>query len=90
MLRSIKFIPFCLCLIVVTSLIVCKFFNNSTIFLLVIIITSILYQIDFNNKKNKVSNFEDTLMNISRFIIISGILGYVVVRIVGLFVSKFN
>ena len=82
--------PFCLCLIVITSIIVCKYFNMPTIFLLVIIITSILYQIDFNKKKNKVSNFEETLINISRFIIISGILGYVIVRIVGLFVSKFN
>jgi hypothetical protein len=90
MLRSIKFIPFCLCLIVVTSITVCKYFNKSGIYLLVIIITSILYQIDSDKKKNKKSNFEETLINVSRFIIISGIFGYVAVRIVGLFVNKFN
>jgi len=61
-----------------------------TIFLLIIIIASILYQIDFNKKNNKNSNFEETLINLSRFIIISGIFGYVSVRIVGLFVNKFN
>jgi hypothetical protein len=90
MLRSIKFIPFCLCFIVVIAIVVCKYFYMPGIFLLVIIITSILYQIDFNKKKNKMSNFEETLINLSRFIIISGIFGYVVVRIVGLFVNKFD
>jgi len=60
------------------------------IFLLIIIMASILYQIDFNKKNNKNSNFEETLINLSRFIIISGIFGYVSVRIVGLFVNKFN
>ena len=89
MLRSIRFIPFCLCLIVVTSIIVCKYFNMPKIFLLIIIIASILYQIDFK-KNNKNSNYEETLINLSRFIIISGIFGYVSVRIVGLFVNKFN
>jgi len=59
------------------------------IFLLIIIIASILYQIDFK-KNNKNSNYEETLINLSRFIIISGIFGYVSVRIVGLFVNKFN
>jgi len=60
------------------------------IFLLIIIIASILYQIEFNKKNNKNSNYEETLINLSRFIIISGIFGYVSVRIVGLFVNKFN
>ena len=39
---------------------------------------------------NKKSNFEETLINLSRFIIISGIFGYVSVRIIGLFVNNFN
>ena len=90
MLRSIRFIPFCLCLIVATSIIVCKYFNMPKIFLLIIIIASILYQIEFNKKNNKNSNYEETLINLSRFIIISGIFGYVSVRIVGLFFNKFN
>ena len=89
MLR-LKFIPFCLCILVVASIIVCKYFNMPRTFLLIIIIASILYQIDFNKKMNKKSNFEETLINLSRFIIISGIFGYVSVRIIGLFVNNFN
>jgi hypothetical protein len=51
---------------------------------------TIFYQTDTNKKYNRTYNFEDTLINISKFIIISGILGYLVVTIVGLFLPGFN
>jgi hypothetical protein len=57
---------------------------------LVIILVSIYYQRDTKRKNNKVDNFEETLINISKFIIVSGILGYIVVRIVGLFLPGFD
>jgi hypothetical protein len=90
MLRSILLIPFFLGCIVVTSIVICKYFNSSLIFILVIILTSLFYQIYTNKENNRIFNFEETLINISKFIIISGILGYVVVRIVGLFFAGFD
>lgn len=85
MLKSISLIGCSLGGIVVISLVVCKYFHSPKIFLLIIILTSIYYQIDTNKNNNKTYNFEKTLINISKFIIIAGILGYGVVRIIGLF-----
>jgi len=90
MFRKIAIIPSFLSIIVIFSLLICKYFNSPSIFLLIIIITSIFYQKDTKKKNNKNSNFEDTLINLSKFIIITGIFGYIVVRIVGLFFSGFN
>ena len=90
MLKSIKFIPFALGLIIVTSIIGSKYYNNPKIFLLIVILASIYYQKDTNKNNDKKYNFEDTLINVSKFIIISGVLGYIVVRIVGLFVAGFD
>jgi len=41
-------------------------------------------------KNNKTDNFEETLINVSKFIIVTGILGYIVVSIVGLFLPGFD
>lgn len=51
---------------------------------------SIFYQVDTNKKSEQIYHFEETLINVSKFIIISGISGYVIVRIVGLFLSGFD
>jgi hypothetical protein len=58
--------------------------------LLTIILVSIFYQRDTNRKNNKTDNFEETLINLSKFVIVAGILGYIVVRIVGLFLPGFD
>jgi hypothetical protein len=90
MLKSIRFIPFALGFIIVTSIIVCKYFNSPKIFLIIVILASAYYQKDSNRKNGEKDNFEDTLINVSRFIIFSGIFGYVAVRIIGLFVNGFD
>ena len=86
MLKSTRLIPFCLGLIIIASISICKYYNRQKIFLLIIIMASIYYQIDTNSNNGKNYNFEDTLINVSKFIMISGISGYLIVRIVGLFV----
>ncbi len=90
MFRSITIMPSVLGIIVITSIVLCKYFNSPKIFLLTIILVSIFYQRDTNRKNNKTDNFEETLINISKFIIVAGILGYIVVRIVGLFLPGFD
>lgn len=90
MLKSIRLIPFALGIIMVSSIIVCKYFHYPKIFLLIFILASIYYQKDTARKNDEKYNFEDTLINVSIFIIISGVLGYIVVRIVGLFVAGFD
>ena len=90
MLRSIASIPSLLGMIIIITIIIGKYFNSPTIFLLTIILVSIFYQRDTNRKNNKTDNFEETLINVSKFIIVAGILGYIVVRIVGLFLPGFD
>jgi len=90
MLRSIASIPSLLGIIIIITIIIGKYFNSPTIFLLTIILVSIFYQRDTNRKNNKTDNFEETLINVSKFIIVAGILGYIVVRIVGLFLPGFD
>ena len=90
MLRSIASLPSLLGIIVIISITLCKYFNSPKFFLLIIILISIYYQRDTNRKNNKIDNFEETLINISKFIIVAGILGYIVVRIVGFFLPGFD
>jgi hypothetical protein len=90
MFQAIEIMPFFLSIIVIVSLVFCKYFHTPLIFLLVVSLATIFYQRDTNRKNNKSGNFEDTLINISKFIITTGILGYIVVRIVGLFLTGFN
>jgi hypothetical protein len=74
----------------IASITICKYFNSPTIFLLIVVLASILYQGNKNKKKNETDNFEESLINISKFIIFTGIPGYIVVRIVGFFFPGFN
>lgn len=90
MFRAIALIPSFLSIVVIVSVAICKYFNSSKILLVVIILASIFYQIDTNKINNKNYNFEETLINVSKFIIITGGLGYIVAKIVGLFLSGFN
>jgi integral membrane sensor domain MASE1 len=90
MFGSIALLPSVLGLIVVISLVIAKYFNNAALFLVLVVLASILYQRDRNRRQNRTDNFEETLVNVSIFIIVSGISGYLVVRIVGLFLPGFN
>ena len=82
--------PFILGIIIIVSIVICKYIHYPVIFLLTIIIACTLYQKDTNKKNNIKANFEDTLINLSKFVIITGISGYIVVRIVGIFFTGFN
>lgn len=90
MLSSLTLVPSVLGLTVIVAIVLCKYTNSPKIFLLVVLLTAIFYQRDTNKKNNKTDNFEETLINVSKFIIVSGILGYIVVRIVGLFLPGFD
>ena len=90
MLIRIGIMPFVLGVILIASIVICKYISSPLIFLLVIIIVSILYQRDTNKKNNIKPSFEDVLVNLSKFIIIAGISGYIVVRIIGIFLPGFN
>jgi len=84
MLNSSGLISSILGFVIVISIVICKYFNIPKIFLLIIIFIPIIYYID-NNK-----NIEETIINFSKFFIVSGILGYVVAKIIGLFFSGFD
>lgn len=90
MARSPKFLKFLLVFIVIISIFISKYFNSLIIFLPIIFLTSTFYQIESNKQNNNAFNFEDKLINVSIFIIYSGILGYIFVRIMGLFIEGLN
>lgn len=90
MARSLKSIKFLLGFMVIISIITSKYFNSLLIFLPILFLSSIFYHIETNKRRNKVVNYEDILINISEFIIYTGILGYVLVRIIGYFIEGFN
>ena len=88
MLKTIDLNSFFLGILIIIAIVVCKYYNTPKIFLLIIIFISILYQV--NNKKNKNINYEETIINLSKFFIISGFFGYVFVRIIRLFLNGFD
>ena len=90
MLSSLALVPSVLGIIVIAGIVLCKYSNSPKIFLMVVILTSIFYQRDTNKKNIQADNFEETLINVSKFIIVTGILGYIVVRIAGLFLPGFD
>jgi 1,4-dihydroxy-2-naphthoate octaprenyltransferase len=90
MLRSLALAPSLPGTILIAAIVFCKYSNSPIIFLLIVLLTSIYYQRDTYNKNNKADNFEESLINMSKFIIVTGILGYVVVRIMGLFLPGFD
>lgn len=76
--------------IIIASIVICKFYAVPKIFVIISILVCIFYQIDFIKKNGNSYKFEDSLINVSKFFIISAILGYITVRIVGLFFHVFN
>ncbi len=90
MFRTIALIPSFLGIVVIVSVVFCKYFNSPKILLLTIILASTFYQIDTNKKNNRNYDFSETSINLSKFIIITGILGYIIVKILGLFFSGFD
>jgi len=87
MFSSLALVPSVLGIIVIASIILCKYSNIPKIFLLTIFLVSIFYQ---KINKNKTDTFEEILINVSKFIIVTVIFGYIVVRIVGLFLPGFD
>ena len=86
----IRIIPIILGLAVVASIVICKFYATPTIFFLVLILSSFFYQVATNRAHNKLHNFSETLINISQFIIIAGVLGFLAAKITGFFLPGFN
>jgi len=75
--------------IVIVSLIFCKYINRPGLFLLVVLLTSVFYQRYLKKKHNVNYNFEETLINLSKFIILSVIIGCIISKILGLFLPDF-
>ena len=90
MFSSVAIMPSVLGIVVIASLVLCKYFNSATIFFLVVLLASILYQRETNRRNQRIDNIEDILINVSKFIIITGIIGFIVIRIVGLFFPGFD
>jgi hypothetical protein len=88
-LGSTAFKPAILGFLLIASLVIGKYFQKPVIFILAVILTSILYQRDSNKENNKTANFEETLINVSKFVIVAGILGIIVVKLLGLFFPEF-
>jgi hypothetical protein len=85
MFQSVAKMPVFLAGAVIVSLVLCKYFYSPKIFLLIVILVSIFYQKNMNKTNDKTYNLEDKLINNAKFIIITGFLGYIVVRIIGIF-----
>jgi hypothetical protein len=62
-------------------MVVCKYYHSPKVFLLIMILTLIFYQKNTGGVNHRVDNFEGILVNVSKFIIVTGILGVIVVRI---------
>jgi glucan phosphoethanolaminetransferase (alkaline phosphatase superfamily) len=88
--NSIALVPSVLGFIVIISLIICKYFQKPYIFLVIVVLAAILYQRETNRENMRTDNFEEALINVSKFIIVTGISGYAVLRIVGLFLPGFD
>jgi hypothetical protein len=83
-------VPAVLGFMVIISLVISKYLQFPYIFLVIVVLAAIVYQKQTNRENMRTDNFEETLINVSKFIIVTGISGYVVARIVGLFLPEFN
>jgi len=90
MFSTIGILPSFLGLVVIISILLCKYSNKPKILLLIIVLASIFYQLDINKRKNEIGNYEEIVTDLSKFIIITGVLGYIAVKIAGLFYSGFD
>lgn len=80
--------PLYLSLIVIVSIVISKYLNNSGLYLLVVLLTCIFYY-KYLKKNNMNYNFEETLINLSKFIIISVGFGCIIAKILGFFSPDF-
>ncbi|MHB8066479.1 MAG: hypothetical protein ACYDIC_01115 [Desulfobaccales bacterium] len=90
MFNTIAILPSFLGVVVIVSIVLCKYYSSPKILLLIIVIVSYLYQLDIKNKNNKDYNWDEKVINLSKFIITAGILGYIFVKIAGLFLPVFD
>jgi hypothetical protein len=82
--------PLVLGFLVVVSLVVSKYFEFSSLFFLTVVLASILYQRETNRQNNRTDTVEETLINVSKFIIVTGIIGYIALRMISLFLPGFE
>ena len=88
--QSSRFTSFVLGLIMVTAIVAGKYFNSPRIFLLIVILISIVYYKSIDKNTKIYNGCEDSLIGVAKLIIISGIIGYLIVRIIGIFIIGFN
>lgn len=86
----ITFTPFLFGCLVVVSVVLCKYFHSPKILVLAIFLSSYIYQKITDKENNIVNSFEGKVINISQFIIVSGIVGFVVVKILGFLLPGFD
>ncbi len=85
MANQIGIMSFFLSGTVIAFIFICKYFRNSSIFLLVFILAAILHQRSITKRTNTKYSFEEKLINCSKFIFITGVIGVVMITIVGMF-----
>ena len=90
MFNSSARMPLVLGFLVVVSLVVSKYFEFSSLFFLTVVLASILYQRETNRQNNRTDTVEETLINVSKFIIVTGIIGYIALRMISLFLPGFE
>lgn len=86
-MTSVRFI---LGLIVILGIIISKYFQTPEVFLIIMVCASLLYLRYFYKKEIIRFNFEDKLISLAQFIILIGILGFITVKIMGVFLVEFN
>jgi hypothetical protein len=86
-MASVRFI---LGLIVILGIIISKYFQTPEVFLIIMVCASLLYLRYFSSKEIIRFNFEDKLIGLAQFIILIGILGFITVKIMGVFLVEFN
>jgi hypothetical protein len=74
--------------IVIVGIIISKYLQIPEVFLIVTFFVSLLYL--RNNKHTNSIKFEYGLISLAQFIVIIGALGFIIVKIMGLFLSHFD
>jgi hypothetical protein len=77
-------------IIVIIGISISKYLQIPKIYMVVVILASVFYLRDYNNKKSIKISIEDKITKLSQFIIITGIIGIIIVKILGVFLEKFN
>lgn len=83
-------VRFTLGLIVIVGIIVSKYLQIPEVVLIVMALTSLLYLRTFYGQEIINNNFMYLLIKLSHFIIIIGIFGFIIVKIMGVFLDAFD